>query len=80
MGSKGNLNNMTENEIRGHVLRFFYDRNFNAKSAMGKKESAMTIPVIKAELKEKQALSLSAFITHHSKFAAGAQEGLGYGK
>ena len=47
---------------------------------MGKKESAMTIPVIKAELKEKQALSLSAFITHHSKFAAGAQEGLGYGK
>jgi hypothetical protein len=41
----------TGTEIRGCMLRYFYDRNFNATSSMGKKGSAVKIKDVKAELK-----------------------------
>lgn len=41
----------TNDEIRGLMLRYFYDRNMNATSAMGKKGSAVKISDIKKELK-----------------------------
>lgn len=47
----------TPNEIRAVMLRYFYDRNQNATSMMGKKGSATKISVVKSELKEKHGLT-----------------------
>jgi hypothetical protein len=41
----------TDNEIRGILLQYFYDRNKNATSARGKKGSAVKISDVKKELK-----------------------------
>lgn len=47
----------TNNEIRQVLLKYFYDRNRNATSIMGKRGSAIRIRDIKAELKALHALS-----------------------
>ena len=47
----------TNNEIRQVLLNYFYDRNRNATSIMGKRGSAIRIRDIKAELKALHALS-----------------------
>lgn len=44
-------------EIRRIMLRYFYDRNKNATSMMGKKGSAVKISDIKADLKAQHGLS-----------------------
>lgn len=45
------------NEIRGLILQFFYNRNKNATSSMGKKGSAVKISDVKAELKAQHDLT-----------------------
>ncbi|MGD0597561.1 MAG: hypothetical protein ABSA64_08595 [Sedimentisphaerales bacterium] len=45
------------NEIRRLMLQYFYDRNKNATSSMGKKGSAVKISDIKAELKSQHSLN-----------------------
>jgi len=47
----------SNNEIRQLLLQYFYDRNKNATSSMGKKGSAIKISDVKAELKAKYTLS-----------------------
>ncbi len=47
----------SNDEIRGLMLRYFYDRNKNATSSMGRKGSAVKISDIKAELKAQHQLS-----------------------
>jgi hypothetical protein len=47
----------TNNEIRGMMLQYFYDRNKNATSARGKKGSAVKISDVKRELKEAHGLT-----------------------
>lgn len=42
---------MTNDEIRRLMLRYFYNRNENATSSMGKKGSAVKISDVKADLK-----------------------------
>src|ERR1700688_5163632 len=48
---------LSDDEIRRLILRYFYDRNKNATSSMGKKGSAVKISDVKAELKTQHALS-----------------------
>ena len=47
----------SSNEIRQILLQYFYDRNRNATSIMGKKGSAIKISDIKSELKTQHQLS-----------------------
>lgn len=47
----------SNDEIRRIMLQYFYDRNKNATSAMGKKGSAIKISDIKKELKAQHGLS-----------------------
>jgi hypothetical protein len=47
----------TNNEIRGMMLQYFYDRNKNATSARGKKGSAVKISDVKRELKDAHGLT-----------------------
>lgn len=47
----------TNDEIRGLMLRYFYDRNKNATSPMGKKGSAIKISDVKKELKSLHGLT-----------------------
>ena len=47
----------TNDEVRRLMLRYFYDRNKNATSSMGKKGSAVKISDIKAELKAQHELT-----------------------
>ena len=55
--AKTNQPPRTNNEIRGIMLQYFYDRNKSATSSMGKKGSAVRISDIKADLKTKHNLS-----------------------
>jgi len=48
---------LTNNQIRQLMLQYFYDRNKNATSSMGKKGSAIKISDIKADLKAAQGLT-----------------------
>jgi len=48
---------LTNNQIRRLMLDYFYQRNSNATSAMGKKGSAVKISDVKAELKTKHNLT-----------------------
>lgn len=48
---------LTNTQIRQVMLHYFYERNQNATSAMGKKGSAVKISDVKSELKSKHALS-----------------------
>ncbi|MBE0608020.1 MAG: hypothetical protein IH609_01430 [Dehalococcoidia bacterium] len=47
----------SNNDIRGIMLQYFYDRNKNSTSARGKKGSAVRISDVKAELKASHGLS-----------------------
>lgn len=47
----------SNNEIRQLMLQYFYDRNKNATSSMGKKGSAVKISEIKADLKAQHGLT-----------------------
>jgi len=47
---------LTNNQIRRLLLQYFYDRNKNAKSSMGKKGSAVKIRDIKADMKSANGL------------------------
>ena len=47
----------SDEEIRRIILRYFYDRNKNATSMMGKKGSAVRTSVLKSELKAAHGLS-----------------------
>lgn len=47
----------TNNEIRGILLRYFYERNSNATSARGKKGSAVRISDVKREVKAEHGLT-----------------------
>jgi predicted transcriptional regulator len=47
----------SNNEIRRLMLQYFYDRNKNATSSMGKKGSAVRISDVKAELKNQHGLT-----------------------
>jgi hypothetical protein len=55
--SKPKAESLTNNQIRALILRYFYDRNKNATSAMGKKGVAAKISNVKADLKSKHGLS-----------------------
>lgn len=55
--TKTALNMRSNNEIRQLLLQYFYDRNKNATSSMGKKGSAIKISEIKAELKAQHMLT-----------------------
>ena len=44
-------------EVRGQILRYFYDRNATATSRFGKKGSAAKISDVKRELKERHGLT-----------------------
>jgi len=48
---------LTNDEIRRIILQYFYDRNKNATSVMGKKGSAVKISDVKGELKAQQNLT-----------------------
>jgi predicted transcriptional regulator len=48
---------LSNNEIRGLMLHYFYERNKNATSVMGKKGSAVKISDVKSELKVRHGLS-----------------------
>jgi len=48
---------LSNNEIRGFILQYFYNRNKNATSSMGKKGSAVKISDVKAELKAQHDLT-----------------------
>lgn len=50
---------MSNTEIRGFMLQYFYERNKNATSSMGKKGSAVKISDVKAELKAQHGLAQS---------------------
>lgn len=55
--SKANTTSLPNNEIRRLMLQYFYDRNKNATSTMGKKGSAIKISGIKSDLKAKHNLT-----------------------
>jgi len=48
---------LSNNDIRRLMLQYFYDRNKNATSSMGKRGSAVKISDIKKELKEQHGLT-----------------------
>lgn len=48
---------LTNTEIRRRMLQYFYERNKNATSSMGKRGSAVNIRDIKAELKKQHGLT-----------------------
>jgi len=48
---------LNNNEIRQLILQYFYDRNKNATSSMGKRGSAIRISDVKAELKSLHSLN-----------------------
>ena len=48
---------LSNNDIRRLMLQYFYDRNRNATSSMGKRGSAVKISDIKKELKEQHGLT-----------------------
>jgi len=48
---------LNNNEIRGLILQYFYNRNKNSTSSMGKKGSAVKISDVKGELKAQHALT-----------------------
>jgi hypothetical protein len=48
----------SNDEIRGLILQYFYDRNSTATSAMGTKGAAVKISAARKELKERYGLSL----------------------
>src|SRR2546428_9710143 len=48
---------LTNDEVRRLMLQYFYERNRNATSSMGKKGSAVKISDIKADLKEADGLT-----------------------
>jgi hypothetical protein len=50
---------LSNNDIRGLMLQYFYERNKNATSVMGKKGSAVKISDLKAELKARHSLTQS---------------------
>ncbi len=47
----------TNNEVRSIILRYFYDRNANTTSGMGKRGSAIKISDVKAQLKADHGLT-----------------------
>lgn len=49
---------LSNDQIRAVMLQYFYDRNQNATSVRGKKGSAVTIKVIRAELKQLHGLTV----------------------
>ena len=51
-------------EIRHQILRYFYERNLNATSRMGKKGSAVKISDAKRELKESYGLKQSQVMSN----------------
>jgi ribulose bisphosphate carboxylase small subunit len=51
-------------EIRTLILRYLYDRNDTATSARGKQGAAVTISVLRRELKEQQGLSREEVISN----------------
>jgi len=55
--AKTNRIHLANNEIRRLMLRYFYERNKNATSSMGKKGSAVRISDVKRDLKLAHALS-----------------------
>jgi competence protein ComGC len=55
--AKPTLPALTNNEIRGIMLEYFYERNKNATSGMGKKGSAVKISDVKSQLKAQHGLS-----------------------
>jgi len=55
--AKPNNAALTNNEIRHLLLQYFYDRNKNATSIMGKRGSAVKIRDIKADLKKQHGLT-----------------------
>ena len=55
--TKGPVIARTDEEIRSIMLRYFYDRNKNATSMMGKKGSAVRTSDLKSELKRARGLS-----------------------
>lgn len=57
MAAKRNGPELTNTEIRQLLLRYFYDRNRNATSTMGKRGSAIRISGIKSELKSLHGLT-----------------------
>ena len=48
---------LSNNDIRGLMLQYFYERNKNATSVMGKKGSAVKISEVKSELKASHGLT-----------------------
>lgn len=51
--SKKSAVKYSENEVRSMMLRYFYDKNRNSKSRIGKKNSAaISISIIRSDLKE----------------------------
>ena len=48
---------LNNNEIRGLILQYFYDRKKNATSSMGKRGSAVKISDVKADLKAQHGLT-----------------------
>jgi hypothetical protein len=55
--SKQIIPELSNNEIRSSILTFFYERNRNATSGMGKRCSAIKISDIKSELKSQHGLT-----------------------
>lgn len=51
-------------EIRRQILRYFYDRNSAATSRFGKKGSAITISVVKKDLKDRHGLKPTQVISN----------------
>ena len=57
MGNAKSVSTRSDVEIRRIMLRYFYDRNRNATSMMGKKGSAVRTSDLKSELKDLHGLS-----------------------
>jgi len=55
---------LTNNEIRRLMLRYFYERNKNATSIIGKKGSAVRISDIKKELKQRYGLTQQEIVSN----------------
>lgn len=63
--TKKTFKSLSDNEIRNIVLKYFYDKNKNATSIIGKKNSsAISIKIIRAELKVSFGLSQSQVISN----------------
>jgi hypothetical protein len=54
----------SSDEIRRLMLRYFYERNRSAVSLRGKKGSAATIKVIRAELKQRFGLTVQEVVSN----------------